>query len=114
MEVRNSNGTFKPGHPGLKPKGSVSEFQKVTREKLGEFLKSKLSELSTIYESLSNRDKAKLLLAVAEFFLPKQREMVLDASVETTVPTIDYTKLSEGTLKEILAATTINENGTLH
>lgn len=109
-EPRNSNGTFKPGHSGFKPKGSVNEFQATTRGTLGEFLKTKLSELPTIYESLGNRDKAKLLLAVCEFFLPKQREMLIDASVETTGAVIDYTKLSEATLKEILQATTINSS----
>lgn len=79
MEPRNRNGTFKPGHPGFKPRGSASEFQKVTREKLGQFLISKLDDLPTIYEKLSDRDKAKLLLSVAEFHLPRQKEIFLEA-----------------------------------
>lgn len=79
MEARNGDGTFRVGHSGFKPKGSANEFQSVTREKLGEFLKSKLEDLPTIYENLSARDKSKLLLAISEFFLPKMKEIVLDA-----------------------------------
>lgn len=79
MESRNGNGQFKVGHPGFKPKGSVNEFQRVTREKLGEFLKSKLDDLPSIYEKLGARDKSKLLLSISEFFLPKMKEIVLDA-----------------------------------
>lgn len=100
MDVRNSNGTFKPGHPGLKPKGSVSEFQKVTREKLGEFLISKLDDLSSIYEELSSRDKAKLLLSVAEFHLPKQKEIFLEESVSNEGH--DLSRWSEEDLRALI------------
>jgi hypothetical protein len=54
--------------------------------------------------------RAKLLITVGEFFLPRQREFFIDAAVEATA-SIDYSKLSESALKEILAATTINDNG---
>jgi hypothetical protein len=109
MEARNSNGRFLPGHPGYKPKGSVNEFQKVTREKMGAFLKSKLDDLDAIYEELSNRDKSRLLLAIAEFFLPKQREMFVD--MPDPRPSVDYSKLSPGALAEFLELHQ-KENGT--
>lgn len=109
MEARSSNGTFKNGHPGFKPRGSTNEFQKVTREKLGEFLKSKLHELPTIYESLGDRDKAKLLLSVSEFFLPKQREITVNDEESSKAVHVDYTKLSPAALKEVLSLTTIHD-----
>jgi hypothetical protein len=109
LNGRNNNGQFKSGHNGFKPRGSVNEFQKVTREKLGEFLKLKLPELPTIYDSLSAREKAKLILAIAEFFLPKQKEILIDAELQQQVE-IDYTKLSQSTLKEILEHTNLPEH----
>jgi hypothetical protein len=106
---RDLDGKFIPGHGGFKKKG-VPEFQRLTRQKLGEFLQSKLDDLPEIYAKLSARDKAKLLITLSEFFLPKQREIILDA--EGVGATIDYTKLSQATLSEILKHTTIrNENG---
>jgi hypothetical protein len=101
MEARNSNGRFKEGHPGFKPKGSANEFQTATRDKLGEFLKSKLDELPTIYEKLGDRDKSKLLLSVAEFFLPKQKEIF----TEDTTPKdgVDFSLWSDEDLELLIS-----------
>jgi len=82
MDARNEDGTFKAGHPGFKPKGSVNEFQKVTREKLGEFLIQKLDDLPAIYSNLNDREKAKLLIGICEFFLPKQKEFAVELEDE--------------------------------
>jgi hypothetical protein len=109
LNGRNNNGRFASGHSGFKPRGSVNEFQRVTREKLGEFLKLKLADLPVIYEGLSAREKAKLILAISEFFLPKQKEILIEAELQQQVE-IDYTKLSPGTLKEILLHTKTLEN----
>jgi len=97
---RNTNGTFKPGHDGFKPRGSVNEFQKVTREKLGEFLKEKLDDLPAIYDELKAQDKARLLLMTVEFFLPKQRELMITDEEEG----IDLTLLPGPLLKQVLKA----------
>lgn len=104
---RNHLGRFAPGHGGFKkPK---TEFQRLTKFKLGEFLKDKLEDLPDIYDKLSAKEKARLILSVAEYFLPKQREHVIEVSEG---PEIDYTKLSEPALKELLQLTTIpNEDG---
>jgi hypothetical protein len=77
-EHRKQNGRFKPGHPGFKPKGAVSEFQKITRQQLGDFLISKLDDLPAVYSKLSAKEKARLLLSCAEYFLPKQKEINLE------------------------------------
>jgi hypothetical protein len=81
---RNEDGTFKAGHSGFKLKGSINEVQKITREKLGEFLASKIDELPAIYEKLSDKEKAKLLMWVCELFLPKQKEVAFDIADKFT------------------------------
>lgn len=83
MDARNQDGTFKSGHTGFKPKGSVNEFQKTTREKLGEFLKLKIDDLESIYKELPAREKAKFLLAMIEFFVPKQKELYVEGLIDS-------------------------------
>lgn len=101
MDGRNEDGTFKHGHSGFKPKGSVNEIQKVTREKLGQFLTSKLDELPSIYEKLSDKEKAKLLMWVCEVFLPKQKELALELGedLSPTIITMIDGKIISGELK---------------
>jgi hypothetical protein len=97
---RDQSGKFTPGHPGFKkPK---TEFQRLTKTKLGEFLAEKLEDLPAIYKELNAKEKAKLILACAEYFLPKQREHVIDINESSF---LDYTKLSESALNEILTLT---------
>lgn len=93
MEHRNKDGSFQVGHPGYKPKGSVSEFQKITRAKMGEFLISKLDSLDEIYQELSPRDKKNMVLALAEFYLPKQREIT--ATIEQPATQVDLSNWSD-------------------
>jgi hypothetical protein len=102
MGIRNENGQLLPGHPGLKAKGSVNQFQKITREKLGDFLKERLDELPEVYERLSPKEKVRLILRVAEFFLPRQREMIVEMESQLN---IDFSKLSPSALNEFLKLT---------
>lgn len=76
---RNSNGQFAPGHQGFKHK-NAPEFQRATREKLWYFFQEKIESLPQIFDELSPNNKVRALLTIAEFFLPKQREVL----VETT------------------------------
>ena len=107
---RQADGTFAVGHPGLKPRGAVSEMQKLTKQKLGEFLTLKLDDMDTIYKELSAKEKKTMILAIAEFFLPKQKELIIDQDAIPEKTTINFLALSESTLKEILQNTTITEN----
>lgn len=99
-QTRNPNGTFKNGHAGFKPKGSSNEFQKATREKLGAFLISKLDELPEVYEKLPDRDKAKMILSISEFFLPKQKEISMEVSPSEGA---DLSQWSDHDLRALLA-----------
>lgn len=108
---RASNGKFVKGHGGYK-KAGLPEMQRATREKLWSFFEEKIQKLPAIFEKLKERDQAKILLSLAEFFLPRQKEVYVEGNIEQHGPQIDYSKLSEATLREIIAATTINENET--
>ena len=103
---RDFKGLFLPGHAGEKKKG-MPEFQRAAREKLGRFLVSRLDDLDAIYKKLTPSRQEKMLMTITEFFLPRQREIFIDDQPKAT---IDYSRLSESTLKEILAATTIEED----
>lgn len=98
---RDNSGRFIGGHPGFKkPK---TEFQRLSRTKLGEFLQDKINDLGTIYDELSPKEKARLLLAVVEYFLPKPRELTVE--IDNVVPQVDLTKLSQSALQELLTLT---------
>ena len=109
---RKNDGTFAVGHPGFKPRGSVNETQKLTKQKLGEFLTLKLDDLEAVYKELNAKEKKTMILAIAEFFLPKQKELIIDQNAIPEKTTINFMALSEGTLKEILLNTSINESDT--
>lgn len=100
-ENRNEDGTFKAGHKGFKPSGSHSEIQKMTRQRLAEFVTTHIEQLPEIFKELNARDKAKLLIQTIEFFLPKQRELMLD---NVNNSNIDLMRLSESAIREILNA----------
>lgn len=109
---RDRYGKFAKNHNGFKRAG-LPEMQRQTREKLWAFFSENLEKLPAIFQKLNEREQARVLLSLAEFFHPKQRELFIDANVEAHGARIDYTKLSETTLREILAATTLHENGNI-
>lgn len=97
---RDIAGQFKPGHPGFKkPK---TEFQRMAKNKIGDFLKDKLEDLPAIYDKLSPKEKAKLILHCVDYFVPRQREMKVEIE-DVPQASIDYTKLSENALNELLS-----------
>ncbi|UYN88136.1 MAG: hypothetical protein KIT51_07795 [Cyclobacteriaceae bacterium] len=99
---RESNGRFAPGHNGFKPKGSGNKIQGVARQKLGLFLESHIEQLPEIFKKLSNKEKARLIMDVVQYFLPKQREITHDLA---DVLTVDYSLLDGETLDKVLNAT---------
>lgn len=108
---RSLAGKFAPGHRGFK-KAGLPEFQRETRAKLWSFFEEKISQLPSIFDKMSPNNQARVLLSVAEFFSPKPKELLIEANIENHGAQIDYTKLSDSTLKEIIAATTINDDET--
>lgn len=107
---RDDKGKFLPGNPG-KPKGS-------SKNKLRDSIKSFLNEnwvnFPTWFEGLKNKEKIQTVLDLLPYAVPRLQSVSMTDTEGNDIPkgaTIDYTKLSEGTLKEILAATNMMENG---
>lgn len=108
-EIRNSNGQFKKGHGGTKPKGAIGETQKAIRNALGDFVTGKLESLDEIFEATPAKDQGRLLMSMVEFLLPKMRESHVTTEDLGPKASFDYTKLSPSALKEVLSLTTIDD-----
>lgn len=111
MEHRNEDGTFKPGHGGAKPKGAKSKLPVEIREKLWEFLQGESGNLKTMFDEVPKKDRLKVYSELLAYAIPKQKELRIE---DVTPPGahIDYTKLKPETLKEILNATSFNNEET--
>lgn len=108
---RDNKGRLLPGHGGLKPKGASNKLQGEIKEKITEFLAGKLESIEEVYDLVSAKDKLRFLGELLGYVLPKSKEIISSSGYEPRA-SIDYSKLSEATLSEILANTTISENGT--
>jgi hypothetical protein len=99
---RDSAGKFAPGHNGFKKKG-LPEYQRQTRDLLWDFFQQKAKTLPELYDELNPATKAKLIMTVAEFFLPKQREILIDATLDGTLNDgIDMSNWSEEDLRTLI------------
>lgn len=100
---------FQPGNPG-KPKGSSKNKQ---RELVREFINEKWNEFPVWFDELKAKDKINTILDLLPYSLSRLSSISITDSdgnqIEEKV-SIDYTKLSEATLKEILSHTTIEQN----
>ncbi len=103
---RDENGRLKSGHKGLKPKGATNRLQGEIKEKITLFLSGKLEEIEAIYSEVSPKEKLHFLTELLAYVLPKSKELKIESS-ETPTAKIDYSKLSEATLKELLAHTNL-------
>lgn len=106
---RDGLGRFAPGNAG-KPHGAKNKM----REKVKIFVEKNLEELQSYFDELEPRDKIKVLNDLLPFCISKlQSVSQTDSDGNDLTPTasIDYTRLSEKSLKEILQLTTnTNEN----
>ncbi len=76
---RDQSGKFTSGNPG-RPPLSANKLQQDIRQQLGEFLEGKLHDVESLYLKLPDRDKAKFLLEVVSYFMPKQRDIFIEKS----------------------------------
>ena len=69
---RDSNGRLLPGHAGLKPKGAISEKQKLW-DQLGNYVVSQGAERAMhILSTMEDEEYLKYYMTMLEFFKPKQ------------------------------------------
>lgn len=106
---RDDKGRLIPGHKGLKPKGANNRLQGEIKEKITLFLNGKLESIEDVYSEVAPKDKLRFLSELLAYVLPKSREIKIED--QKTFAQIDYTKLSDKALDEILDLTTISQNG---
>ena len=104
---RDLKGRWSIGNSG-RPVGSKNKM----REKIKNFLELNFDELQISFDKLEPKEKIFFFISMLQFGLPK-----LTSATDTEgsdlinqKAVIDYSKLSESTLKEILQNTTITEN----
>jgi hypothetical protein len=105
---RDNLGRFVPGNPG-RQRGSKNKL----REKVKGFVTTNIEGLQTWFDGLDPEKKIKVLNDLLPFCISKlQSVSSTDAEGNDVEPSvsIDWTKLSEKSLKEILTLTKI-ENG---
>ena len=104
-EFRDESGRFKQGHAGLKKPGSTNKIAGEIKTKLAEFLQKRFDELPDLFNNLKPGEKARLLSDLLQYVLPKNKEVHIQEETGGGWTRTDLTKLSEGTLKELLNAT---------
>lgn len=101
-------GKFARGNPG-KPKGSSKNK---LRDEIKSFLSAKWSEFPRWFNELDSRQKIDVVISLLPYSVARlQAAAMTDSEGRDIEPkaTIDYTKLSESALKEVLSATRIEE-----
>ncbi len=105
---RDGLGRFVPGSGG-RPVGSKNKM----RERVKFFVETNLENLQTYFDQLEPRDKVKVLSDLLPFCISRLQSVSMtdaEGNELESKANIDYSKLSQSTLSEILAATTLNEN----
>lgn len=101
---RDSNGKFLPGNPG-RPPGSVNHARKAIRD----FVNIQSENLPQWFASLENdRERLEYYIRMLPYAIPRLASVEMTPE-ETPKSMIDFTKLSESALKEVLANTITNE-----
>jgi len=100
---RSHNGRFAPGNPG-KQKGSSKNKM---RDEIRNFISTEWESFPIWFSFLTPKEKIETLLALMPYSVSRlQSVSVTDSTGEDlALPSIDYSKLSESTLKEILLHT---------
>ncbi|MBL7851211.1 MAG: hypothetical protein JNN04_09940 [Cyclobacteriaceae bacterium] len=107
---RDERGRFIVGNAG-RPPMSQGKISKIIRECFAEFLRAKVqdtNELEKIYQDLTAKEKARFLIEIKSFNVPKLQSVGIREEGEQKA-VINFSKLSEAALKEVLANTTTNE-----
>ena len=107
LSGRDGLGRFAPGNLG-KPHGANNKL----RSKVKSFVETNLEHLQTYFDKLEPRDKVKVLTDLLPFVVSKlQSVSMTDADGNKFEPTaqIDFSKLSQSAINEILNNVTENE-----
>ena len=104
--ARNELGHYLPGSGG-RPHGATNRAKKVLRK----FVEQKLDDLEKEYSQLEPKERLRFLQGVLGYIVPKLQSAVDSNGEDTPQPlSIDFSSLSESTLKEILLHTHTDTN----
>ena len=99
--LRSEAGRFLPGSGG-RPHGATNRAKKVLRK----FVEQKLDDLEKEYSQLEPKERLRFLQGVLGYIVPKLQSAVDSNGEDTAHPlSIDFSSLSESTLREILLHT---------
>jgi len=102
--IRDPLGRFTPGNGG-RPVGSKNR----ARRELIRFVETNVADLQKEYNTLEAKDKLRFLQSVMAFVIPRlQSETDSEGNDLKPIPEIEWSKLSENTLREILEHTSLN------
>ena len=102
--ARNERGHYLPGSGG-RPHGAKNK----ARMELQKFVERNLRDLQGEYDSLEPKDKLRFLHGVLSFVVPKlQSTTDTEGNDLKSFPEIEWSKLSENTIREILEHTSLN------
>ena len=100
---------FKKGQSGNlkgKPKGAINKTSKEIREAVNEIISGNIETLQNDIDILEPKDRVRFLIDLMAFALPKlQAVAIKDFSDNQEQQIIDFSKLSNETLKELIEAT---------
>ena len=100
---RNENGTLRPGHRGLKPKGANNRLQSEIKEKITDFLNGKLETIEEIYSEISSKEKLRFLTELLAYILPKSKEIISDPGLpEARFTQADLNRLTDDDLRDLI------------
>jgi len=104
---RDANGRFLPGNAG-KPKGASKNK---IRDKIKDFINSNFDKLPEYFNGLKPKEKIEILIALMPYAVSRLQSVTLKENESNSEKAfIDYSALSENTLKEILNNTYVDEN----
>lgn len=107
---RDQHGRFSTGNPG-KPKGSAKNKM---RDQVKDFLNNNWPSFQTWFDELKPKEKVDVMIDLMPFALPRLQATTTtdgdDVQQSMASATIDYSKLSPRTLKEILSHTKLTNH----
>jgi hypothetical protein len=95
------------GNPAGRPKGAKDKLPRPIRERLAAWLENDFDKALSDWQELTPSERWQRRASLYEFVLPRLARVEAEVETSTAPPTpaeIDYSKLSDNALREIIAA----------
>jgi hypothetical protein len=98
---RDHLGRLKPGHKGLKPKGSTNRLTGEIKEKIVQFISGELDSITEIYSQCSPKEKLRFIAELLGYVLPKSK--IIEAAPDSEEPAPNFDLLTDEDLRALAA-----------